>query len=186
MESFPNLILSLAEFKPRLEKILQDAIIVSEVAGLAQEAAMLVIEDSNSQEALEVLKNANIVEMGKASPSKVIPRIRFGSVSFEKRHGEQDDNSASFSDDGNKSYLFEGAVDPPAQSLRASGISSDVAPPEAMGSDFFSRASEAPLDAQETMCRRPPALTRTESGNLRIKDTLERWEEPEAKSEKVK
>jgi hypothetical protein len=164
---------------------MQDAIIVSEVAGLAQEAAMLVIEDASCQEALDVLKKASMPEEGPTSPSKVLPRIRFGSVTFENRHAESDDESTSSSDAGDRSSL-EGAADPPSQSLRASGMTSDsratdFAPSRATESDLPGRADRTPLDRR----RRPPALSRTESGNLRIKDTLERWEEPEAKSEKV-
>ena len=176
-----------AEFKPRLEKILQDAIIVSEVAVLAHEAALLVIEESPTTEALDVLKRANLsittVEEGSSSPSKAVPRIRFGSVSFENQDpAEAYENSSG--DSGKASHSGR-TVDRPMGEVRFSELTQDPAPLFAPGDDVDKQTDEPTGGAQPAAPRRHPALSRTESGNFRIKETLERWDEPVTKSDKV-
>ena len=177
-----------AEFKPRLEKILQDAIIVSEVAVLAHEAALLVIEESPSMEALEVLKRANLSIAtsgdGSASPSKAVPRMRFGSVTFENQDPvEADDNSSGGS--GKASHPGR-TGDQPVGEVRFSELTQDPAPMFAPGDDVDKQTEEPNGGAQPAGPRQQRALSRTESGNFRIKETLERWDEPVTKSDKVR
>lgn len=162
---------------------------MSEVAVLAHEAALLVIEESPSTEALDVLKRANLSQTtggeGSSSPSKAVPRIRFGSVSFEKQeHVEADENSSG--DTGNDSHTGR-TVERPVAEVRISELTHDPTPLIAPGDDIGKLADEttATADAPPAAPRQHRALSRTDSGNFRIKETLERWEEPVTKADKV-
>jgi hypothetical protein len=161
---------------------------VSEVAVLAYEAALLVIEESPSTEALDVLRKANLSITtggeGSSSPSKAVPRIRFGSVSFEKQDPvEADENS---SDASGKASHSGRTVDRPVGEVRFSELTQDPAPFFAPRDDAGKQTDQPTVGpAQAAAPRRHPALSRTESGNFRIKETLERWDEPVTKSEKV-
>lgn len=183
-----------AEFKPRLEKILQDAVIVSEVAVVAQEAALLVKEELSCDQALDTLKKAGLPRT--PSATKALPRIRFGSVTFENQ-GEVIDVSTSHDSDeddnnnNNSNDISLGkVVDSSPVSLQNLG-SPDATTLTAADSEPGEEEGESPTDASELPSSVParrarhPALTRTESGNFRIKEMLDRWEEPPTKAVKV-
>lgn len=166
---------------------MQDAIIVSEVAVLAHEAAMLVIEESPSHEALDTLKKASLSQDGELSPSQsqstLLPRLRFGSVSFENHPPpEMDEHSSEEADDSSHSGRVVEPPSRPTATMRFSDVTYDDSNlhkiDDTVTADIPSTSQVPP--------RRHPALSRTDSGNFRIKETLERWEEPATKSDKVR
>ena len=122
------------EFKPKLEKILQDVVLVSDVALIAHEA-----ENLEQSEQIEIDVKATKSRQGLG---------RWHSVKFENKDEEGSEASAEEDEDVRPNTPVIG---------------------EQTGR--FSRTSSG-------------GLSKTPSGSLRIKDLLDRWEEPVNKSDK--
>jgi hypothetical protein len=128
-----------AEFKPRLEKILKESVLLSEVADLAEEADHL-------------QANESFRHKPKPSLSKGIGSVKWFA---EEDYGASDSLPGGNDDD---------SKDPDAESNSSSNNATSLG-----RMDSFGR----------------PALSRTASGSFRVKDLLDRWEEPVNKLDKA-
>jgi hypothetical protein len=129
-----------ANFKPRLEKILKDVVLLAEVADLAEEADTLQRDESFRR-----------------------PETKQSTASVQWLHDSDDP-------DGNEFYQTDSHHDANEEDL--SGTESEtIEKPSAF------KTSRRNLGA--------PELSRTGSGNFRVKDLLDRWEEPINKLDKT-
>jgi small-conductance mechanosensitive channel len=142
--SLSNYAKQIANFKPRLEKILKDVVLLTEIAELAEEADQLDAQDSLNQSLRLHEKPVSKKGLGGSVKWSEVAALSSGDISdFERDHDDEDD------DDASKESPSEGG-DTPA-------------------------ASE----------RNRPQLSISNSGDFRIKDLLDRWQEPVNKLDKT-
>ena len=144
-------------YKPKLEEILNDIIIITEIAELAAEAESLP-EDTENQYTAKQLVEANLKRRGQLS------EVRWSSVKFQK-----DRNRTS--------------------SVDSNGSSSVVGSTEKLDTSLFD--SPVPKESEAGFLKARPMMERTSmstrsSGLIRIKNLLDRWEEPVNKLDKVR
>ena len=160
------------EFKPRLEKLLKEVILVSELAALAEEAEIAAMEEQAEQEFLMMRSSGPVLVPrggGGVNPHGVVGRgnkVKFLGDDVTWNSNKKKNSRGAQNDDGVPSKV-------PAAS--SSGENSD--------SDDESEVT-TPHDI------RPEAeglgLSKNSSGSLRFKDMLEHWEEPVNKADKVR
>lgn len=136
------------DYKPKLELILNDIILISEVAELAEEA-------ENLPEDIEQEAKKEMAQENRLKKRPALNQVRWSSVKFQ----------------GKGSNLGDEADDPASPSPPSNDPSSQGAPERAMFGDR-SRACFSDLG-------------RDSSGRLRIKNLLDRWDEPTNKSDRV-
>jgi hypothetical protein len=135
------------DYKPKLELILNDIILISEVAELAEEAENL--PEDIEQEAKKEMAQENRLK------KRSLNQVRWSSVKFQ----------------GKGSRLGDEGDEPPSPPSPSSAPPSKGASPRAM---FGDRSRD-----------RFSGLDRDSSGRLRIKNLLDRWDEPTNKSDRV-
>ena len=141
-------------YKPKLEDILHDVIIISEIAELAEEAEHLP-ENTHTFDTKEILK-----EGLKATRKQSIAQVRWSEVRFHKR----DPSIASEDDIGDDKDTGSASSDPQQKS-----------------------PSDPPRKTYESTSVGPRSgakLERSRSGSIRIKNLLDRWDEPKNLSDK--
>ena len=135
------------DYKPKLELILNDIILISEVAELAEEAENL--PEDIEQEAKKEMAQENRLK------KRSLNQVRWSSVKFQ----------------GKGSRLGDEGDEPPSPPSPSTGPPSQGAARRAM---FGDRSRD-----------RFSGLERDSSGRLRIKNLLDRWDEPTNKSDRV-
>jgi hypothetical protein len=136
------------DYKPKLELILNDIILISEVAELAEEA-------ENLPEDIEQEAKKEMAQENRLKKRTTLDQVRWSSVKFQ----------------GKGSNRVDQGDEPASPTPPSSGPPSRVAPERPMFGDR-SRDRFAGLD-------------RDSSGRLRIKNLLDRWDEPINKSDRV-
>jgi hypothetical protein len=145
-------------YKPKLEEILNDIIIISEIAELGAEADNL--PDAGSPENAKNLVEANLKKRGEMS------QARWSSVRFKKETRVRLDSDSS---------SIHGKLDSfDSSSMQGRNESGE-------------QTSDTGTDGNKRkQLGRAGGLSRLDSsGRLRIKNLLDRWEEPVNKQDKV-
>lgn len=168
-----------AEFKPRLERILADVVLLSEIATLAEQA------DKVQEAEAEEMGSWDL--MGTNKSNQNLKDILWAPATEIAAAASSDNEDAA----GNGDSVYRARNNmPTSEDARSSGnIDRRAAFADSVMGDHaggFSSAAEAapmtpPAIAVHTFSR---PFRKTESGRLNIKDMLDAWEEPESKGEK--
>jgi len=160
------------EFKPRLERILADVVLISEIATLAEQADKVEepeLEEENPPSSWDLI--AQLKQPKKKSLQDFLwsPEVADGTPSLEEGTDEMEDSDNSFSQPPEKGTKFvESVMGGYGEAFTSAAVAADTAQP-------LSRAG-----------RMATLLRKTDSGRLRIKDMLDPWVEPEIKGDKVR
>jgi hypothetical protein len=145
-------------YKPKLEEILNDIIVITEVAELAAEADNLE-DDENSSVNKSQIVDANLKKRG------ALTQVRWSSVRFKKK------STRSSMDSEDEDASLNGSITrEDSEEKRQQSVPSDKIPYEKRRNPTNSREISRAAS----------------SGRLRIKNLLDRWDEPVNKLDKVR
>jgi small-conductance mechanosensitive channel len=143
------------EYKPKLEAILHDVIIISEIAELAEEAENLP-EDAPST----LTEKKEILQEGlKGKRRDTMTGVRWQDVKFHKRK--------------------------PSEGEEKSDDESDTSSPQPRQIKTFPSRNDYASTSTDNFSGTTSELKRTKSGSIRIKNLLDRWDEPKDMSNKA-
>jgi len=176
-----------AEFKPRLERILADVVLLGEIANLAEQAEMVKEAEAEEAGSWDLMASVN---KGNQNLKDFLWAPAPGE---EVTEASSSDNEEGGDTDADKNYKNSpdrtsiptsprdktSSTEPPKTDRRAAFADSVLGD----HAEAFSSASQAAgIFGPSPRMSRP--LRKTESGRFKLKDMLEAWEEPESKADK--
>lgn len=150
-------------FKPKLEAILSDIILISEVAALAAEADLL--GEDQSVDSFEEVEP-------KFEKQRSLPQVRWASVRFKR------DSLTQLSKGSGDEDILNG----PATDV---GSGSRAIPPS-IGAPMVGGGAEVPHAALGRDISAITATERSYQGRVKLKYLLDRWDEPKNKQDRVR
>ena len=168
------------EFKPRLEKLLGDVVLLSEVATLGEEAEVVVDHRPEETDAGSAFDGG-----GSADDAKTMV---FNNVHFVSIGGDDQVMASPPTNHHHGSSSTTNLVDaieqndPPLEGPLLDTNTSMYNLPEQIPTNLSTPATVISSGDE----RQYHEMRRTVSGSLRMKSLLDRWEEPEIKNNKVR
>lgn len=161
------------EFKPRLERILADVVLLSEIATLAEQA------DQVEQEEIEPASSWDLVSSNRKQKKTNLKDY----LMTEDVTGSASGESMSISNNTSATTEISSSPDKTKKNATfANNTMGEYGKP--CISPKLDRHSSAGGGRRGGGCISPRFLTKSDSGRLKIKDMLDNWEEPDSKGDK--